>query len=95
MSEDSEDEMIDYSELEDAIIEESPEHIMRPIEMQEIHFRSNTSIKGLHNIFEEEYHLNSHLMWNEMCIYDFNWTLAYDIYSISSLIHFRLAFPFL
>lgn len=43
------------------------------MEIHEMHYQSIQSIKGLNNIFEEEYGSHSHLPWNEMCIYDLNW----------------------
>lgn len=42
------------------------------MEINEIHYQSINSIKGLNNIFEEEYNSHSHLSWNEICIYDLN-----------------------
>ena len=47
--------------------------IVQPMEIHEMNYQSINSIKGLNNIFEEEYNSHSHLPWNEMCIYDLNW----------------------
>ena len=44
--------------------------MIQPMEIDEMDYESISQAKGLQNIFEEEF--NTHLPWNEMCIYDLN-----------------------
>lgn len=59
--------------------------MIQPMEIDDMDYESMNQAKGLHNIFEEEY--NTHLPWNEMCIYDLNWQTKskIDIYRVSSV----------